>query len=258
MQGNKVLDKMKDQKISPAVLYYFDYLGFLHKLISKNIMTPYWLSMDNIIQIAENKQNISSHEIELKNKFLNFPTNRFLTKYVNSPYDLAKDLIENGSYVPMLSFQNQYFMNGSHRIGSLIGYHKNIEPITKNFLCLSFNDNELTEYNTTPTNGLELKMIRDGNSVPCYPASNNEISHLFDSNGGMATTLLFDYNKRIEELPELKKITPASCLNNPEAFDYFISYPFSDNFLSAINEHFGLYLPFETRGKESLVSFYLK
>ena len=38
--------------------------------------------------------------------------------------------LKNGYYVPMLAqSHNKRFCNGSHRIGSLIAYHKNIHSL---------------------------------------------------------------------------------------------------------------------------------
>ena len=128
--SSHALKNLNDKKLSPAVLYYFHYLKFIHKLINENIVTPYWLNISDIIEIANNK-DITTDIQELSNKFSNFPNNRFLTIYSNNPHNLAEDILNNGYYVPMLSIQNKYFANGSHRIGSLISYNNNIKKIKK-------------------------------------------------------------------------------------------------------------------------------
>lgn len=244
---------------SPAVQYYFDYLGFLHKLISNNILTPYWLNMDNIISIAKNSPIVSEDLSVLSERFATFTNNRYLMGAKDNPYLLAEDILKNGYYVPMLSQSNNgRFCNGSHRIGSLIAYHKNIQPITKNFLCLCFNDQISKQYNTEENNGLELKAILNGGTKIVHPETNKDISDLFDTNGGMASNLVFDYNRRVqqEQLNE-KLIIPAPCLNDRKKFDNYISKPFTDNYLSEIKKVYGLHLPFEQYGIDPNKSFFL-
>lgn len=244
---------------SPAVQYYFDYLGFLHKLISNNILSPYWLNMDNIITIAKRSSIVSTDLKVLSERFSTFKNNRYLIGAKDNPYLLAEDILKNGCYVPMLSQNNnERFCNGSHRIGTLIAYHQNIKPITKNFLCLCFNDDVKKEYNTNSLNGLELKIIFNGGTHIALPENNKDISDLFDTNGGMAANLAFDYNRRIQqEKLDKKLIIPAPCLNDRKKFDDFILNPFTDNYLSIINDIYGLYLPFQHYKSIPEVSFYL-
>lgn len=261
MEGKKKAKQIDilTRTYSPAIQYYFDYLGFLHKLISNNILTPYWLNIDNIIAIAENSPIVSEDLEILSQRFAEFTNNRYLTGAKDNPYLLAEDILKNGYYVPMLSQSNNTrFCNGSHRIGSLIAYHKNIQPITKNFLCLCFNEKNTKQYNTTKDNGLELKVIFNNGTHIAHPENNSDISDLFDTNGGMASNLAFDYNRRIkqDQLNE-KLIIPAPCLNDRKKFDDYISKPFSDHYLSEISKIYGLHMPFEYYGVDPNRSFFL-
>lgn len=258
MQENKTVKELKDLRVSPAVIYYFDYLGFLHKLIVEKIVTPYWFTIDDIIFIANNSCSKYIAEEELTERFLKFPTNRYLTQYANTPTKLAEDIVKNGYYVPLLTMQNKYFINGSHRVASLISYHQNVEPIQKIFLCLSVNKDYLQKYNSNGNRGLELKRIEPQRTVTSYPRDNHDVFHIFDSNGGMATTLLFDYNQRVKTIPNLKPIIPAECLNNRLEFDNFIGQPFSEKYLRDIEKHYSIYLPFDVSDSKSSVSFYME
>ena len=253
---NNAIKNLNDKKLSPAVLYYFHYLKFIHKLINENIVMPYWLNISDIIEIANNK-DITTDIQELSNKFSNFPNNRFLTIYSNNPHNLAGDILNNGYYVPMLSMQNKYFINGSHRIGSLISYNNNIKKIKKQFLCLSLNDQVDKKYNVDSFKGLSIDVIYNNGVKIVYPLNNKDIIHLVDSNGGMASNLSFDYNRKIDELQlNIRKIIPAPCLNNQDKFDDFISTPFTDEYLIDIEKYFGIYLPFDQTCKDPLISFY--
>ena len=124
---------------SPSTFYYFDYLGFLHKLISNNILTPYWLNINNIISIAEKSPIVSTDLRILSERFSTFKNNRYLTIAKDRPYWLAEDILKNGYFVPLLTMENNIrFCNGSHRIGTLIAYHQNIKPIGAQIqLCIS-------------------------------------------------------------------------------------------------------------------------
>lgn len=260
--------RFKESPPSAAVYYYYYYLSFIHKLISLNLVTPYWLSINDIISIVEKQEVITNSMIRMRDikddlnylseKFSYFPNNRWLSSMKDEPYLLGADIVNNGAIVPLLTTPgNKQFIMGSHRLGSLIYYHKNIKPITKLFLCLSFNT-ESKVFNCPGEMGLDIPYLSYRYPSTRFPRDMRDIRAAFDTNGGGCSNLIFDYNKKIENEPngKYKKIIPAPCLNNQEDFNKFISKPFTDQYLADIAEHYDLWMPFEGNYSDPLKFFF--
>lgn len=254
----KGLRELKTNPPSAAVYYYYYYLKFIHDLISKNIVTPYWYSINDMIKITEYQNKLfKGHPAPYRDKFACgdidfmkkwfpiYPSNRWLASTSDSPEKLGEDIVKNGGYVPFFLEQGGHFSMGGHRLSSLIYYHNNIEPITKLFLILKFNQ-DAQVFNAPDKMGFMVPYLSFGFVTSRMPKDLQDIRYLLDTNGGACANLIFDYNKRIDEEPEkkYKKIIAAPCLNNQESFDKFVKAPFSDQYLSEISKHYPLIMPF--------------
>lgn len=236
---------------SPGVLYYYWYQKFIQDLIYYDLAYCKWMDFhDEIIPLVEKNQNrMIFSEDNLKERFALFKGNPFLIEYKDAPVNLAKDIVENGMYVPFLfgEVAGEIIMkNGSHRLNSLANYSRTVAPIHKKYPCIIFKDKKIFE------KFYLLPWMYSGFAF-YVPISNGvHLTQLFDLNGGEVSKYVFMYNKAVKNLPflaNLKEITPAEAFNNEDKWEEFIKRPLDNNDFNEIIKDYAL------GNTDSLVAF---
>lgn len=225
---------------SPGVSYYFWYLKFLQLLIKYNLAECKWLDFhDEIIPIIEDTQHRLFSEDTMKERFSVFKSNPFLMEYKHDPILLAKDILENGMYVPFLLKKSDegriVFCNGAHRLNSMAMYSNTIEPIHKKYPCLIFPEKEVFEQSYL------LPWIYEGFAFYVPINNRDHLIQLFDLNGGEVTKNLRLYNKNIQKYPflaNLDPILPSPAINDEEEWKRLLSKELANEDFNRLLKHY--------------------
>lgn len=138
--------------------HYKSYINSVLKPYIKHFGEVKWLTVEDIM-LAPNSRRISWEE-----KY----SDPYLQKTKNSKTDLAKDILENGTYWPIFLSKHPWYdkyvvMAGYHRVLSLQQYYRSLniaKEKQRKFLCIIMNDNHFRKNNITYkpkyTNGSEV------------------------------------------------------------------------------------------------------